>query len=75
MRKLWKITKKRGFEREAAHFSIDTIEAVRALIAEAIGFHIEGLRASGEVVRRPSLIFLPVESDSEISYEFIAARF
>lgn len=53
----------------------DTIEEVRALIAEAIGFHIEGVRASGEVVPRPSLIFPPVESDSEISYEFIAARF
>ena len=53
----------------------DTIEAVRELIAEAMGFHIEGLRASGEVVPRLSLIFPPVESDSEISYELIAARF
>lgn len=32
----------------------DTIEEVRTLIAEAIAFHIEGLREDGDVVPLPS---------------------
>ena len=32
----------------------DTIEEVRTLIAEAIAFHIEGLREDGDVVPSPS---------------------
>ena len=32
----------------------DTIEEVRTLIAEAIEFHIEGLREDGDVVPLPS---------------------
>ena len=32
----------------------DTIEEVRTLIAEAITFHIEGLREDGDVVPLPS---------------------
>ena len=53
----------------------DTIEEVRELIAEAMGFHIEGLQAAGSVVPRASLTFPVVETDAEVSYEFIAARF
>ncbi|MDE0426185.1 type II toxin-antitoxin system HicB family antitoxin [Candidatus Poribacteria bacterium] len=32
----------------------DTIETVRTLVAEAIAFHIEGLREDGDVVPLPS---------------------
>lgn len=32
----------------------DTIEEVRTLIAEAIAFHIEGLREDGDIVPLPS---------------------
>ena len=51
----------------------ETMEEVRALIAEAIEFHIEGLRESGEVVPQPSAT-LPVQSDPSMSTALIAAR-
>lgn len=53
----------------------DTIEEVRELIAEAMGFHIEGLQAAGYVVPRAALTLPVVESDAEVSYELMTARF
>ena len=53
----------------------DTIEEVRELIAEAMGFHIEGLQAAGSVIPRASLTFPAVESDAEVSYELMTVRF
>ena len=50
----------------------DTIEEVKGLIAEGIGFHIEGLRASGAVVPRPSLRFgAPIPNAPGVSFELI----
>ena len=44
----------------------ETMEEVRELIAEAIEFHIEGLREDGEIVPPPTSI-LPVQSDPDVS--------
>ena len=49
----------------------ETMAEVRELIAEAIEFHIEGLREDGEVVLQPSSS-LPVQSESEVSSALIA---
>ena len=50
-----------------------TMAEVRRLIAEAIEFHIEGLREAGEVVPQPSAK-LPVQNASGVSAAFIEAR-
>ena len=50
-----------------------TMAEVRKLIAEAIEFHIEGLREAGDVVPQPSAK-LPAQNDSGISAAFIEAR-
>ena len=53
----------------------DTIEEVKGLIAEGIGFHIEGLRASGAVVPRPSLMFgARIPNAPGVSFELIRIR-
>ena len=50
----------------------DTIDEVRVLISEGIGFHIEGLRASGAVVPRPSLMCgVPIPKAPGVSFELI----
>ena len=51
----------------------ETMEEVRELIAEAIEFHIEGLKESGEIVPQPSAT-LSVQSDPSVSSALIAAR-
>ena len=51
----------------------ETLEEVRTLIAEAIEFHIEGLRESGEVVPQPSFT-PPVQNPPGVLSELIAAR-
>ena len=45
----------------------ETMEEVRELIAEAIAFHIEGLREDGDVVPLP-LSGLPVQRDPDVSF-------
>ena len=53
----------------------DTLEEVKVLIAEGIGFHIKGLRASGSVVPRPSLMFdVPIPNVRGVSFELIRVR-
>ena len=51
----------------------ETIEEVRELIAEAIEFHIEGLREDGDVVPQPSSN-LPVQNEPGVSSALISAR-
>ncbi len=51
----------------------ETMVEVRELIAEAIEFHIEGLREDGEVVPQPSSS-LPVQNEPEVSSALIAVR-
>ena len=51
----------------------ETMEEVRKLIAEAIEFHIEGLREDGEVVPQPSSSLL-VQSESEVWSALIAVN-
>ena len=51
----------------------ETLEEVRILIAEAIEFHIEGLREDGDVVP-PPLLRLPVQSDPNVSSALITVR-
>lgn len=51
----------------------ETIEEVRELIAEAIEFHIEGLREDGDVVPSPTSR-LPVQSDAGVSAALIAVQ-
>lgn len=50
-----------------------TMEEVKELIAEAIEFHIEGLRENGERVPQPSAK-LPLQSASGVSAAFIETR-
>ena len=50
----------------------DTIEEVWTLIAEAIAFHIEGIRADGEVV--PSSSNSPVQIDPGTLSALIAVQ-
>ena len=53
----------------------DTIEEVKVLITEGIGFHIEGLRASETAVPRPSLMFgVPIPNAPGVSFELIRVR-
>lgn len=50
----------------------DTLQEVKVLISEGIGFHIEGLRASGVVVPHPSLMFsVPIPTAPGVSFELI----
>ena len=51
----------------------ETMTEVRELIAEAIEFHIEGLREDGEVVPQPSSS-LPVQNEPDVSSALIAVR-
>ena len=51
----------------------ETLEEVRTLIAEAIGFHIEGLQESGYEVPQPSFM-LPVQDQPGVSSELIATQ-
>jgi predicted RNase H-like HicB family nuclease len=51
----------------------ETMEEVRELIAEAIEFHIEGLREAGDVVPSP-LSALPVQSDPSVFSALIAVQ-
>ena len=51
----------------------ETMEEVKTLIAEAIHFHIEGLRQDGDVVPQPSSK-LPVQSDPNVSSALITAQ-
>ncbi len=48
----------------------ETMAEVRELIAEAIEFHIEGLRKDGEVVPQPSSIH-PTQSEPGVSSTLI----
>ena len=48
----------------------ETMEEVRELIAEAIEFHIEGLREDGEVVPQPSST-LPMQGEPGVSSALI----
>ena len=50
-----------------------TMAKVKELIAEAIEFHIEGLREDGEVVPQPSSS-LPTQSEPDVSSALIAVR-
>ena len=49
----------------------ETMKEVRELIAEAIEFHIEGLREDGEVIPQPSSS-LSAQSEPDVSSAFIA---
>lgn len=51
----------------------ETMDEVRELIAEAIAFHIEGLREDGDVVPSPTS-HLPVQSDPGVSSVLIAVQ-
>ena len=51
----------------------ETLEEVKKLIAEAIEFHIEGLRADGDVVP-PPLSNLLVHSNPGVSSALIAVQ-
>ena len=51
----------------------ETMEEVRKLIAEAIDFHIEGLREAGYDVPLPSFT-LTVETQQDVSSELVEAR-
>ena len=50
-----------------------TMKEVKELIAEAIAFHIEGLREDGDVVPPPSSRLL-VQSDPDVSSALIAVQ-
>lgn len=50
-----------------------TMEEVRELIAEAIEFHIEGLREDGDVIPLPSSS-LVAQSDPNVSSALIAVQ-
>ena len=50
----------------------ETLEVVRTLIAEAIDFHIEGLREAGYVVPQPSST-LPIQTQPDVLSELIAS--
>ncbi len=53
----------------------DTLQEVKVLISEGIGFHIEGLRASGAVVPGASLMFgVPIPNAPGVSFELIKVR-
>ncbi|MDE0690180.1 MAG: type II toxin-antitoxin system HicB family antitoxin [Candidatus Poribacteria bacterium] len=49
----------------------ETMAEVRELIAEAIEFHIQGLREDGEIVPQPSSILFP-QSEPGVSSALIA---
>ena len=51
----------------------ETMEEVRELIAEAIEFHIEGLREDGDIVPLPSSS-LPVQNAPGMSSALIAVQ-
>ena len=51
----------------------ETMDEVKELIAEAIDFHIAGLREIGDVVPLP-FGTVPVQSDPGVSSALIAAR-
>ena len=51
----------------------ETMDEVRELIAEAIAFHIEGLREDGNIVPSPTSC-LPVQSDPSVSSVLIAVQ-
>ena len=51
----------------------ETMEEVRELIAEAIEFHIEGLREDGDVIPLPSS-GLVAQSDPNVSSALIAVQ-
>ena len=51
----------------------ETMEEVREVIAEAIEFHIEGLREDGDVIPLPSSS-LVAQSDPNVSSALIAVR-
>lgn len=51
----------------------ETIEEVRALITEAIKFHIEVLREDGEVIPQPSST-IPIQSEPGISSALVTVR-
>ena len=51
----------------------ETMAEVRELIAEAIEFHIEGLREDGDIIPLPSSS-LVAESDPNMSSALIAVR-
>ena len=51
----------------------ETMKEVKELIAEAIAFHIEGLREDGDVVPPPSSRLL-VQSDPDVSSALIAVQ-
>ncbi len=51
----------------------ETLEKVKVLIAEAIQFHIEGLRRDGDDVPQPSSK-LPVQSAPNVSSALITAQ-
>lgn len=51
----------------------ETLEEVRELIAEAIAFHIEGLREDGEVVP-PSSFHPVVQSEPDTSSALVAVQ-
>ena len=51
----------------------ETMEEVRELIAEAIEFHIEGLREDGDVIPLPSSS-LVAQSDPNVSSALIAVQ-
>ena len=50
-----------------------TMPEVRELIAEAIEFHIEGLREDGEIVPQPSSS-LPTQSEPDVSSALIGGE-
>ena len=51
----------------------ETMKEVKELIAEAISFHIEGLREDGDIVPPPSSHHL-VQNDPDVSSALIAVR-
>ena len=53
--------------------SVETLEEVRRLIAEAIEFHIEGLQKAGYDVPQPSFT-PPVHDQPGMSSELISAQ-
>ena len=53
----------------------EILEEVKTLISEGIAFHIQGLRASGAVLPRPSLrVGVPIPKAPGVSFEFIRIR-
>ncbi len=51
----------------------ETMDEVKALIAEAMAFHIEGLREDGDVVPSPTSR-LPIQGDPGVSSVLIAVQ-